>query len=891
MRRKSMKHKSSKKKKRILVCAIAAGLVTAAGVWFFAVRPRRGMVMAKGTPEAMSTEVESGSISTTVVGTGTLQNDTAGAVRIPEGLTMEEVLVESGDAVQEGDVLAKVNAASVLKALSEAQEELEALDGEINEAKDKEESVYVKTYIAGRVKKIYAGAGKSVLSVMEKKGALLVLSIDGRMAVELADVSGVSAGDTVTVTLTDGTEEEGTVESMTDGVCVVTLTDDGPKMGEKVTVTDADGKELGSGKLYVHQPIEITGTSGTVAEVLVEENEEVSASETLLELEDVSDSAEYQQLLAKRSDLTEGLKRLTQLAADPAVRAEYDGIVASVHVTAEDDGIENSAGSGQSAGGSVANAAEEAGKAAVANADMPGSAAKGIFACTDIFVNPEKPVFSYASAASTAETESEKGITSITDMQALFRQLSSGVPAPVTGEIPAAGIEETEQYTGKLAWMPADGEFEEETVYTAVISLTAKEGWQFVIADGAELSYPGAQVVQWELQEQCEQNTLKLTVTFPVTAKKEAESEKQTESGTAEEENRPQTSETQEGQNPGQMGSASGNAGSDREDSSDGQNVNGTGQSGSTGQQGASQGSDGISSGTSQGNDGVPSGTSQGSNGIQSGTSQGSSAGRTGTFGSTAQSGVAAGTASGQSLSGASAGTSSLSASSASSGTDSGETADPGMETAFTISGNEQMLLSVNIDELDILSIQEGQKVTVTLDALEGQEFEGEISDIDHTASNNGGVTKYTAEVTIPKSESMLAGMNASATIVIESKENILTLPAEAVQEHGNRTFVYTEESEDGILSSEVEVETGISDGTRVEITSGLKEGQTVYYQMAVNEESSGEDFGGRMGFDMMKGGERPDGQGGRGSGAPSGGMPGGGFGGGAPGGNGSGSQ
>lgn len=860
-----MKHKSSKKKKMILVCAVAAGLVTAAGVWFFAVRPRRGMVMAQGTPKAVSTEVESGSISTTVVGTGTLQNDTAGAVKIPAGLTMEEVLVESGDAVQEGDVLAKVNAASVLKALSEAQEELKELDGEINEAKDEKESEYVKTYIAGRVKKIYAETGKSVLSVMEKKGALLVLSIDGRMAVELTDVSGVSAGDTVTVTLPDGTEEEGTVESMADGVCVVTLTDDGPKMGEKVTVTDADGKELGREKLYVHQSIEITGTSGTVAEVLVEENEEVSASETLLELEDVSDSAEYQQLLAKRGDLTERLKRLTQLAADPVIRAEYDGIVASVNVTAEDGSAENSTGSGQNAGGSMASASEEAFALTVSSGREDAEA-----------------VFSYAS---TAETESEKGITSITDMQALFTKLSSGVPVPVAGEIPAAGIEETEQYTGKITWMPADGKFAEETGYTAVVSLTAKEGWQFVIADGAELSYPGAQALQWELLEQCEQNTLNLTITYPATAKKETESEKQTESETTGEENKPQTSETQGGQNGGQPGSTSG---SGEQNSADGQNGNSSGQSGSTGQAGASQGSNGGQTGTAQGNNGGQSDTPQGSNGGQAGTSQGSNTGRTGTSGGTVQSGMAAGGASGQSLTGASSGTSSLSASSVSSGTDSGETADTGMETAFTISGNEHMLLSVNIDELDILSIQEGQKVTVTLDALEGQEFEGEISDIDHTANNNGGVTKYTAEVTIPKSESMLAGMNASATIIIESKENILTLPAEAVQEHGNRAFVYTEEGEDGVLSGEVEVETGISDGTKVEITSGLEEGQTVYYQMAVSEESSEEGFGGKMGFNMMNGGERPEGgRGNRSGGSPSGDMPGGG----SPGGNAPGGQ
>lgn len=827
-----MKHKSSKKKKIILICVVAAGLATAAGGWFFAVRPRRGMVMAKGAAEAVSTEVESGSISTTVVGTGTLQNDTAGAVKIPEGLTMDEVLVESGDAVQEGDVLAKVNAASILKALSEAQEGLKELDEEINDAKEEEENAYVKTYIAGRVKKIYAKAGKSVVSVMEKNGALLVLSIDEKMAVALEDVSGVSAGDTVTVTLPDGTEEEGTVESAAEGECVVTLTDDGPKMGDKVTVTDADGKQFGRGKLYVHQPIEITATSGTVEEVLVEENEEVSASETLLELEDVSDSAEYRQLLAERSDLTERLKLLTRLAADPEIRAEYDGIVASVNVTAEDGDAGSSTGSGGNAGGSMASASEEG-----------------------------KNIFFYAS---TAETESEKKITSITDMQALLAKLSSVVAVPVTGEIPSAGIEETEQYTGKLTWMPADGTFAEETSYTAVITLTAKAGWQFVIADGEELSYPGAQAVQWEIQEQCEQNTLKLTVVFPATAKKEPESEKQTEAGTTGGENTPQTAETQGSQ--GQSGNASGNE-SGGQDPAGGQNGNSTGQSGSAGQ-----------AGTSQGGNSGQAGATQGSNGGQAGVTQGSNGGRTDTSGSTVQSGIAAGGASGQSLSGVSAGTSGQSASAASSGSDTGEMANAGMETAFTISGNEKMLLSVNIDELDILSIQEGQKVTVTLDALEGQEFEGEISDIDHTASNNGGVTKYTAEVTIAKSESMLAGMNASATIIIESKENILTLPAEAVQEHGNRSFVYTEEDEDGMLSGEVEIETGISDGTRVEIISGLEEGQTIYYQMAVSEESSGEGFGGRMGFDMMNGGERPEGgRGDRSGSIPSGGMPGGG--------------
>jgi multidrug efflux pump subunit AcrA (membrane-fusion protein) len=207
------------------------------------------------------------------------------------------------------------------------------------------------------------------------------------------------------------------------------------------------------------------------------------------------------------------------------------------------------------------------------------------------------------------------------------------------------------------------------------------------------------------------------------------------------------------------------------------------------------------------------------------------------------------------------------------------------MVTAFTISQSENMKLTISIDELDILSIQEGQKVTVTLDALEGEEFEGEITKINYTASNNGGVTKYTAEVTIPKTDSMLSGMNASATIITESVEDVLTIPADALQEHGNSTYVYTEEDSDGNLSGEVEVETGLSDGNTVEIISGLEEDETIYYNRVISEDSSSssledmmQNFGGMGGGDM--GGGDMGGKGGMGGGDMGGGNMGGGPGG-----------
>lgn len=150
--------------------------------------------------------------------------------------------------------------------------------------------------------------------------------------------------------------------------------------------------------------------------------------------------------------------------------------------------------------------------------------------------------------------------------------------------------------------------------------------------------------------------------------------------------------------------------------------------------------------------------------------------------------------------------------------------------TAFMISPDENRLLSVSVDELDINSVELGQKAVVTFDAIEDQEFEGEVTKIGNTASVSGGVAKYTITITIPEDDKMKQGMNASATITTEDREDVLTLPINALQEKGDRTFVYTEKDDDGNLFGETEVTTGLSDGSTVEITDGLEEGTTVYY-------------------------------------------------------------
>ena len=149
----------------------------------------------------------------------------------------------------------------------------------------------------------------------------------------------------------------------------------------------------------------------------------------------------------------------------------------------------------------------------------------------------------------------------------------------------------------------------------------------------------------------------------------------------------------------------------------------------------------------------------------------------------------------------------------------------------FSLAEAATMTLDITIDELDIKTLQVGMEAQVRIDALGGEKYTATITEIGNTGTNNGGNSKYTVELTMDRAENMLSGMNATATIVLSSASDVLTIPADALVENGNQTVVYTgydEESE--TLLNPVAVTVGISDGETVEILEGLVNGQTYYY-------------------------------------------------------------
>lgn len=198
-------------------------------------------------------------------------------------------------------------------------------------------------------------------------------------------------------------------------------------------------------------------------------------------------------------------------------------------------------------------------------------------------------------------------------------------------------------------------------------------------------------------------------------------------------------------------------------------------------------------------------------------------------------------------------------------------------EQSFTLSPDSTMSMSVTVDETEILSVSIGQSAEVSVDAIDGETFTGTVTGIDRAGTSSSGVTTYTAEVSIPKADGMLAGMSASATISIEGVENALLVPADAVSRSSSGYYVYTScDEESGTLGSMVEVTVGITNSNYAEILSGLSEGDTVYYIEKEDNSFSfampGGDFGGDFGGAPSGGMPSGDFPGGGGGGMPSGG-------------------
>ncbi len=159
-------------------------------------------------------------------------------------------------------------------------------------------------------------------------------------------------------------------------------------------------------------------------------------------------------------------------------------------------------------------------------------------------------------------------------------------------------------------------------------------------------------------------------------------------------------------------------------------------------------------------------------------------------------------------------------------------------DTMCVIYDMSYLEMTLNVDELDILNIKEGQKATITADAVSGQTFEGVVTSISKAGTTTGGTTTYPVTIRIDEMGDLLPGMNATAEIVTESADNVLSVPNAAIT-RGNYVLVTKDSpsaanADDSMTAPDgyvyVKVETGVSDDDYIAITSGLTAEDTVAY-------------------------------------------------------------
>lgn len=148
-----------------------------------------------------------------------------------------------------------------------------------------------------------------------------------------------------------------------------------------------------------------------------------------------------------------------------------------------------------------------------------------------------------------------------------------------------------------------------------------------------------------------------------------------------------------------------------------------------------------------------------------------------------------------------------------------------------TILPQQTMSLTISVDESDIGKLSAGMTASITLDALPGQTFTGEVTAVSRFGTWNGGSSKFSVTLELPYSEGMLPGMNASVSLCLNTLENVVTVPVAALNEQAGITFVYSgyDPKQEQLLLP-IPVTTGLSDGELVEIRSGLEENMPVFY-------------------------------------------------------------
>ncbi len=156
-----------------------------------------------------------------------------------------------------------------------------------------------------------------------------------------------------------------------------------------------------------------------------------------------------------------------------------------------------------------------------------------------------------------------------------------------------------------------------------------------------------------------------------------------------------------------------------------------------------------------------------------------------------------------------------------------------------TLADLSHLEVKAMVDETDISQVEIGQKAEITFDALSGKKFSGRVLSVPLQGKLSQNIVTYEVPVSLEGAEDapLKPGMTANLKITVGKKENVLLVPAMAVQYDEGLATVLVQDDPDAPPAA-TNVEVGLSDGVYTEIVRGLNEGDRVVMVFTPAEET-----------------------------------------------------
>lgn len=154
-------------------------------------------------------------------------------------------------------------------------------------------------------------------------------------------------------------------------------------------------------------------------------------------------------------------------------------------------------------------------------------------------------------------------------------------------------------------------------------------------------------------------------------------------------------------------------------------------------------------------------------------------------------------------------------------------------DTAITTYADaEAVEVTVSVSQEDISNVEIGETVNIVFTAYEEEIYHGTVTGITNSESSSSSTVSYDVTINVTGDVSKIyEGMTANVTFVTKELKDVIYVSNKAVQTEGTKSYVKKVSNGE---AEKIEVKTGFSNGTCVEIKEGLSEGDTVLIESQV---------------------------------------------------------